>query len=838
MLTLVTRASALQQAGETERAVELYQELLLADPKGRYGDLARRSLQSLLGDRIGEGGVASPGVGLMDPPTTVEPELASPPTQGLLGGAGAAPGVPAQPLRSLPRSLRNLPIRQKQTIGLLTSQVVSIVGLVGVGAVLIVTGLRSQLVQQARSEVAVMGINYNIKVDQMGFGFRGQSDNTAVISAAVTGKNSPQVTKILQNEIKAREIEYATLVDRQFRIISSANAPRAGEIFNPGNLVATAIDQGKQIKATDVVPWADLAKEKPPLPPGVEGQDALVRYTATPVRNPGNGQIVGALVSGDIVNGKIPIVERTVQAFGDGYSGIYFRNSQNQWQLATSLYQQEGEPQPKIDVPDLSLLDQALKQPDEPVADRLELNDRSYTFVAKTLTNYQGTPLAVLVRGTSEDTINQLLRTSLTWQGTTTLLVLVLNLVIATLLTRSIAGPIRRLQQSAQKLAAGDQTSRADVVSADEVGQLAQTFNQMADSIQNRTHEVETLAAQQKAEAEYQRRQTERLQRRVIELLLEIEGAQKGDLTIRANVTDDEMGSVADAFNATVTSLRQLVTQVQQVADQMNASATDSDQSVTELSQQALQQAEAIATVLRSVEEMSRSIESVAHSAQSAAAIAKEASSAATLGGSAMEQTVESIEALRGNVAETAKKVKRLTESSQEISKIVALISEISAKTNLLAFNASIEAVRAGEHGQGFRIVADEVRRLAERVSDSTKEIEQLVSGIQLETAEVLSMMEKGTTQVVTSTRLVADTRKTLLALVNTSQQIDQLVQTISESTASQNLMSQEVSHTMKAVAEVAQTTSTESQQVSESLKHLREVSTDLQSSVSRFRVD
>jgi methyl-accepting chemotaxis protein len=105
----------------------------------------------------------------------------------------------------------------------------------------------------------------------------------------------------------------------------------------------------------------------------------------------------------------------------------------------------------------------------------------------------------------------------------------------------------------------------------------------------------------------------------------------------------------------------------------------------------------------------------------------------------------------------------------------VALISEISAKTNLLAFNASIEAVRAGEHGQGFRIVADEVRRLAERVSDSTKEIEQLVSGIQLETAEVLSMMEKGTTQVVTSTRLVADTRKTLLALVNTSQQIDQL---------------------------------------------------------------
>ncbi len=167
----------------------------------------------------------------------------------------------------------------------------------------------------------------------------------------------------------------------------------------------------------------------------------------------------------------------------------------------------------------------------------------------------------------------------------------------------------------------------------------------------------------------------------------------------------------------------------------------------------------------------------------------------------------------------------------------MALISEIFSKTNLLAFNASIEAVRAGEHGQGFRIVADDARLLAEQVSESTKEIEQLVFGIQLETAEVLAMMEKGTSQVVTSTRLVAQTRETLSGLVNISQKIDEFVQSISESTHSQSQMSQDVSQTMHRIAESAVSTSQESQQVSQSLKDLLSVAQQLQVSVEKFRV-
>ncbi|MFZ4664868.1 MAG: methyl-accepting chemotaxis protein [Prochlorotrichaceae cyanobacterium] len=820
LFSLVTRASALQQSGLEEEAIALYQELREIDPHGRYGSIAQKSIESLQQRGKKSVDVTQPmsfrGINYKATATETNPTTI-PLVQGLL----------------------NMPIRQKQLFSLFASELVSVVGLLGVGAVLIVTSLRAQLVSQAKSELAVTQINYNIKIDQMGFGFRGQSDNTAIISAALTRKTSPQVLDILKNEVEARQIEYATLVDRNAIVLASANADRTGQTFNPNDLVTAAFASGKQIKATEIVSWKELQTEKPPLPPTVNNSDALIRYTVTPVRNPANASIVGALISGDIVNGKPPIVQRTLEAFDVGYSAVYLRTPANQFQLAIASQQKaEEEPLPNVPLPDLSLLQKATETPGEPVTGRLTIEGQGYTLAAKAIVSQTGEPTAILVRGTPETQLNRILQQGALWQALGTMVVILVDLGLAAVLKKAIADPILNLKDSAEKLAAGDTSVRAAVISKDEVGQLAETFNQMADRVQARTEEVQRLASQREQEAIQQRKQTEQLQRRVVELLLEIEGAQHGDLTVRARVTDDEMGSIADAFNATVSSLRQLVTQVQQVAQEVNLGAAESEASVSQLSVQALDQAESIATALRSVESMAQSIETVANSAMETARIAKEASTSASQGGVAMQQTVESIEELRSSVAETAKKVKRLTESSQEISKIVALISEISAKTNLLAFNASIEAVRAGEHGQGFRIVADEVRRLAERVSESTKDIEQLVSGIQLETAEVLTMMEKGTTQVVTSSKLVDQTRETLLSLVSISQKIDQFVQSISDSTHRQNEMSQQVSHTMQSIAQTAEGTSQESQQVCHSLKNLLAVAEALQASIAKFRVN
>ena len=225
----------------------------------------------------------------------------------------------------------DLPISRKQLIALIFCQLVSILG-IGIGGTLIITqGLRNQLLEQAKSEVAVSDINYNIKINQMGFGFRGQSDNTAIITAAIrSNSNRPlsralraSVERILQNEIKARNIEYATLVSKDKRIIINANSNRAGETFNPNDLVNQVLRNSQQIKASAIVSASELSQESPPLPEGVGDGDALIRYTVTPVRNPQTQEVIGALVSGDIVNGKDGIVKRTLEAFDGGYSAIY-----------------------------------------------------------------------------------------------------------------------------------------------------------------------------------------------------------------------------------------------------------------------------------------------------------------------------------------------------------------------------------------------------------------------------------------------------------------------------------------------------------------------------------
>jgi methyl-accepting chemotaxis protein PixJ len=202
-----------------------------------------------------------------------------------------------------------------------------------------------------------------------------------------------------------------------------------------------------------------------------------------------------------------------------------------------------------------------------------------------------------------------------------------------------------------------------------------------------------------------------------------------------------------------------------------------------------------------------------------------------------MDKTVRSILSLRETVANTAKKVKRLGESSQQISKVVSLINQIALQTNLLAINASIEAARAGEEGRGFAVVAEEVGELAAQSAAATKDIEQIVENIQLETSEVVQAMELGTTQVVEGTHLVEDAKHSLNEILAVSRHIDQLVRSISDATVSQAQTSQSVTQLMQELAKASQHTSEASRQVSSSLSQTVIVTQQLQESVDTFKV-
>ncbi|NEO47008.1 MAG: GAF domain-containing protein [Moorea sp. SIO4A3] len=335
-----------------------------------------------------------------------------------------------------------------------------------------------------------------------------------------------------------------------------------------------------------------------------------------------------------------------------------------------------------------------------------------------------------------------------------------------------------------------------------------------------------------------QQQQREALQLQLLELVNKVEGAAQGDLTVRAEILSGEIGTVADFFNAVIESLRRIVTQVKTAATEVNQSVGDNAGAIHQLSEAALQQTQEITNTLDSVAQMSRSIQEVASNARQAAAVAHTAANTAQSGTHAIERSVASILILRDTIAETAKKVKRLGESSQQISQVVAFINQIALQTNLLSINAGIEAARAGEEGQGFAVVAEEVGELAARAATATKEIEQIVDNIQQGTSEVVEAMELGTTQVVEGTYLVQEAKDSFGQILNVSTQIDQFIQSISQATVSQAETSSAVTNLMKDIAQISERTYQSTEHISHSLQDTVSIAEELQTSVGKFKVD
>lgn len=362
-------------------------------------------------------------------------------------------------------------------------------------------------------------------------------------------------------------------------------------------------------------------------------------------------------------------------------------------------------------------------------------------------------------------------------------------------------------------------------------------LTQIAIQTGNALEKAELRQRQQQTQ-EKERQAKETLQKRALELLMEVDPVSQGDLTIRAQIKEDEIGTIADSYNATIESLRKLVTQVQKAAALVSTTTSAKEASIQELSQGASEQTQEITKALERIQAMTNSIQVVASNAEAAEKAVRLASDTVQAGDEVMNRTVDGFTAIRETVAETAKKVKRLGESSQKISKVVNLISSFADQTNLLALNASIEAAHAGEEGRGFAVVADEVRSLARQSAEATADIETLVAEIQAETNEVVAAMESGTEQVVAGTKLVDETRSSLNQISQVSSQLDDLVIAIAQATVEQSKDSEIVSQTMTQVATVSEKTATEALQVSDSFKELLTVAQELQASVSKFKVN
>ncbi|GGP26024.1 methyl-accepting chemotaxis protein [Silvimonas amylolytica] len=326
-------------------------------------------------------------------------------------------------------------------------------------------------------------------------------------------------------------------------------------------------------------------------------------------------------------------------------------------------------------------------------------------------------------------------------------------------------------------------------------------------------------------------------QEAILRLLNEMSDLADGDLTVRASVTEDLTGAIADSINYTIEELRSLITGINRATEQVGQATGEAQGVSSELIAAADRQSREIQNTNNTVEQMVRSIQDVSHTASQSAEVAQSSLAAAEQGASAVNNQIKGMNEIREQIQETAKRIKRLGESSQEIGEIVELISDITEQTNVLALNAAIQAAAAGEAGRGFSVVAEEVQRLAERSAEATKQIGAIVKTIQTDTHDAVAAMEVSTQGVVEGAKLSDAAGRALTEIERVTRELAVQIQSIAQETEGQATLAARVNASMRDILSVTEQTSAGVKQSAVVVGQLNGLAEGLKSSVSGFKL-
>jgi methyl-accepting chemotaxis protein len=323
---------------------------------------------------------------------------------------------------------------------------------------------------------------------------------------------------------------------------------------------------------------------------------------------------------------------------------------------------------------------------------------------------------------------------------------------------------------------------------------------------------------------------------RMLLLIQEIAGNNLGveDMTV---TSEDELGKAGLALNQMKNSLRDMIQSIAGTAEHVASASEEISSSATQQAQGAETQKDQTAQVATAMQEMSSTVQQVSENSNRASDAARRAAETARHGGAIVEESLSKMRAIADSVSATARKMEELGKSSDQIGRIIGVIDDIADQTNLLALNAAIEAARAGEQGRGFAVVADEVRKLAERTTTATKEIAQMIKNIQDETKNAVTAMEAGTGQVEDGVKTTGQAGDSLKQIIEVAEQVGEMITHIATAATQQSSASEQVNNNMDQIAKLVRESAIGAQQSAKACQDLSGLALDLQRMVGNFKL-